>query len=64
MSHAGLINAYPLRSKLLKSDSHGNYKIKEFMWIQEFLSLLKQKEYCKKEKKYPIIFVISTQEGN
>ena len=64
MWHADLINAYPLRSKLLKWHSHGNYKIKEFMCFQEFLSLLIQKEYCKKVMKYPITFVISKQEGN
>ena len=32
--------------------------------MQEFLSLLIQKEYCKKVKKHPIIFVILKQEEN
>ena len=64
MWHVDLIDAYPLQSKLLKWHLHGNYKIKEFMRMQEFLSLLIQKEYCNKVKKYPITFVTSKQEGN
>lgn len=64
MWHADLINAYQLRNKLLKSHLHGNYKIKEFMKMQEFLNLLKRKEYCNKVKKYPITSVISKQVGN
>lgn len=64
MWHVNLINAYQPRNKLLKSHLHGNYKIKELMKMQEFLNLLKRKEYCNKVKKHPIIFVTSKLMGN